>query len=258
MKHLAFCLCLLIALPCFAQDAQSLSTMQAMETTLQSAIENAGRSIVAIARVPKDTARGAVGQLEFNLPGLGKPLLDPTNANFVPSEFATGVIISEKGDVLTAYHVLGNPEQNDYYIWHQGIGREAEVTAIPSVVQAGDPWTDLAVLRFDAKNLKPIKFGDAKQVKRGSFVVSLGNPYAVARDGKASASLGIVSNLQRSAVRRPKVDEATASLRGEGLQEYGTLIQTDARLNLGTSGGALVNLRGEMIGVTTSLAAVAG
>ena len=80
----------------------------------------------------------------------------------------------------------------------------------------------------------------------------LGNPYAIARDGQASASWGIIANLERKAP--PQVDEVSANGKGT-LHQYGTLIQTDARLNLGTSGGALVNLKGEMIGLTTALAA---
>jgi serine protease Do len=87
-------------------------------------------------------------------------------------------------------------------------------------------------------------------------VIALGNPYGIARDGQVSASWGIVSNLARKAGADP--DESTPSGRKRTLHHYGTLIQTDAKLNFGTSGGALLNLKGEMIGLTTSLAAAAG
>jgi serine protease Do len=102
---------------------------------------------------------------------------------------------------------------------------------------------------------KPITFGDPTKLKKGQIVVVLGNPYAIARDGQASASWGIIANLSRKAGPN-KADDPRD--RKDTLHHFGTLIQTDAKLNLGTSGGALVNLKGEMIGLTTSQAAVAG
>ena len=92
-------------------------------------------------------------------------------------------------------------------------------------------------------------------MNKGQIVIALGNPYAIARDGQASASWGIVANLQRKSAPTP--GENGLAVRPT-LHHFGTLIQTDAKLNLGTSGGALVNLKGEMVGLTTSLAAVAG
>ena len=84
-------------------------------------------------------------------------------------------------------------------------------------------------------------------------MIALGNPHAIARDGEVSASWGIVSNLRRKVAPRPAVGSTPIKL-----HHFGTLIQTDARLNLGTSGGALINLRGELVGLTTALAAIAG
>ena len=123
-------------------------------------------------------------------------------------------------------------------------------------IKAADPRSDLAILEIEADNLTPIKFGDASGLKKGQIVVALGNPYAIARDGQASASWGIISNLSRKAPpEQPSESNPTGK---DKLYHFGTLIQTDAKLNLGTSGGALVNLHGEMIGLTTSLAATAG
>jgi serine protease Do len=87
-------------------------------------------------------------------------------------------------------------------------------------------------------------------------VIALGNPYAIARDGSASASIGIVSNISRRPAVEGPVDGATDD--DATIHEYGTLLQVDTRLNLGTSGGALLNLDGELVGITTALAALEG
>ncbi|HYW78167.1 MAG TPA: PDZ domain-containing protein, partial [Thermoguttaceae bacterium] len=87
------------------------------------------------------------------------------------------------------------------------------------------------------------------------IVVTLGNPYAIARDGQVSAGWGIVANLSRKA---PPTPDGTDSTGKQTLHHFGTLIQTDAKLNLGTSGGPLLNLKGEMVGLTVALAATTG
>ncbi len=102
-------------------------------------------------------------------------------------------------------------------------------------VKGADPRSDLAVLQIDATGLVPITFGDASKLKKGQIVIALGNPYGIARDGEASASWGIVANLTRKG--GPTIDAANSNPK-PALYQYGTLIQTDAKLNLGTSGGA--------------------
>lgn len=213
-----------------------------MERLVTDAIERAEKSVVAIARVRHEPAAGGAEQPRTER-------RDPFDPAFVPNEFGTGVVIDAKGLIVTAAHVLGNVREADYYVW---INRKP----YPAKVKAADPWLDLAVLQIDAANLKPIVFGDARGLKKGQFVIALGNPYAIAKDGQPSASWGIVSNLQRQAPA-PRTGTRPSET-GETLHHWGTLIQTDARLELGTSGGALVNLKGEMVGLTTSLAALYG
>jgi serine protease Do len=89
------------------------------------------------------------------------------------------------------------------------------------------------------------------------MVIALGNPYAIARDGSASATWGIISNLSRSAhIEEDRNDPEYH--RKLTVHHLGDLLQIDTRLELGTSGGALLNLQGEVIGMTTSLAAIVG
>jgi serine protease Do len=158
------------------------------------------------------------------------------------------VVIDRDGFILTQYHVVG-PKSEHYVTTSDGKVYRARI-------HGADPRSDLAVLRIisdSTPNLTPIRFGDGSKLKRGQIVVALGNPYAIARDGQASASWGIVANVSRKVP--PSAGEAGGK---DKLYHFGTLIQTDAKLNLGTSGGALLNLKGEMIGLTTSLAATAG
>jgi serine protease Do len=113
----------------------------------------------------------------------------------------------------------------------------------------------LAVLAVDAGGLVPIAFGNGETLNKGQIVVTLGNPYAIARDGQVSAGWGIVANLGRKAPPTPDQSDASGK---RTLHQFGTLIQTDAKLNLGTSGGPLLNLQGQMVGLSVALAAVAG
>ena len=232
-----------------AQEPTPLATATAMQRLVVEAIERAEKSVVAIARVRREASPPLIAD-EIGIPaipGLGAP--DPTDRAFVPSEFGSGVVIDAKGLILTNAHVIGDHRSADYFVW---VHRKPYAAKL----KAADPWLDLAILQVEAVNLKPITLGDAGGLKKGQFVIALGNPYAIARDGQPSAAWGIVSNLERQS---PAPRVATRATEGrETLHHWGTLIQTDARLELGSSGGALVNLQGEMIGLTTSLAALYG
>ncbi len=228
-----------------------------LEEALVRAIARAERSVVAIARVRREPpGERLVPELRPNPFGrVPAAPPKPTDPDFVPHEFATGTVIDARGLVLTVYHVLG--EDSDYYI------TTPDRKVFRARIIGADPRSDLAVLAPDessvprplAAEFPPIALGDASGLRRGQFVVALGNPYAIARDGQASASLGIVANLARKAPVVPDEADPTGKTT---LHHFGTLIQTDAKLNLGTSGGPLVNLHGDMVGLTTSIPAVVG
>lgn len=262
---LGFCLSAFDGRWAAAADPSALESVTAFQQVIVDAIASSDRSVVSIARVAKvaegDTARADTqpNMIPFAAvlnAGLNQSP-DPTNPDFVPSAFATGVVLDRRGLVLTNHHVLALQEPSDFYI------TTAARKVFKATVKAADPFNDLAILEVTDtvgdKDFTPIKLGDASTLRKGQIVIALGNPYAIARDGQASASWGIVSNLQRKAASTPDYDiEQGKFERKDTLHHFGTLIQTDAKLNLGTSGGALVNLKGEMIGLTTSLAAVAG
>lgn len=210
---------------------------RALESSLVKSIAQAESSVVAIARGRN---------------GLKRELRDP---DFVPFEYSAGVVVDARGLILTNYHSLGDVEKNDYVVWLKG-RPYMDVT-----VRAADPWSDLAILVIDARDLTPIELGDGSDLQKGRIVISLGNPHAIARDGNVSAAWGIVSNLSR------KIDGPLQGVTGpdtvhpsnrETRYHFGGLIQTDVRLARGTSGGPLLDLEGRMVGLSTNIAMLAG
>ncbi len=243
--------------PASPANDQALAVVAAIESATVSAIERAEHSVVAIARVGRGRAPAAqLDQLQVDPFRLGNPfpLQDtPDNPNFVPSLFGSGIVISADGYIITCAHVLDDPREHDYYVWLDKQSYSARVIGVPAKVLASDPFSDLAVLKIDASNLQSASFSQ-QELRKGQFVIALGNPQAIARDGQASASWGIVSNLKRVAPSDP----VTGDNGKVTIHHFGTLIQTDAKLNLGMSGGALIDLKGEVVGLTTALAAAAG
>lgn len=210
---------------------------RALEESMVASIAQSEKSVVAIAR---------------GLRGEGTDLKNP---QFVPHEYSTGVVVDKDGLILTNYHSLGDVSKNDYVIWVAGKAFSRVV------VKAADPWSDMAVLETNARDLTPIELGESTGLQKGRIVIALGNPHAIARDGNVSATWGIVSNLSR------KIDGPLQGNTGpdsvhprdrETRYHFGGLIQTDAKLARGTSGGPLLNLDGKMIGLSTNVAMLAG
>lgn len=220
-----------------------------LESAVTAAIERNEKSLVSVICVRGLSDQATVIERPFDpfardqVASLQSSVGD---SEYIPNDYGTGVVIDAAGLILTAYHVVDD-ESAQYYV--TTVGRKT----MRAQIKGADPRSDLAVLQVQAQDLTPIVLGDGEKVRRGQFVIALGNPYAIARDGQVSASWGIVANVNR------KVG-ATKSEKEAGIKSYymGGMIQTDARLNLGTSGGALLNLKGEMVGLTTSLAAVSG
>lgn len=144
----------------------------------------------------------------------------------------SGVIIDpDKGIIITNDHVIRNANLITVTLED---GRRLKAKLI-----GGDGETDLAVLRIDAKHLKSLPLGDSDKLQVGDFVVAIGNPFGLNSFGNSqSATFGIVSALKRS------------DLNIEGVENF---IQTDAAINPGNSGGALVNTKGELIGINTAI-----
>ena len=169
-------------------------------------------------------------------------------------DFGSGVVIGDDGQILTAYHVVRGAARL--------IVRAADRQEFEAEIIAADPRSDLAVIAPSPFRECPLpgssrlSLGDASQLRKGAFLVALGNPFNAAQDGKPSASWGILSNVARRV--EPEQDEMSMGVRKMTLPNYPTLLQLDSKLNLGMSGGAVLNLKGELVGLTTMASSPAG
>ena len=233
-----------------------LAVAQAVEDVLIRVIRQAENSVVPIAMFRE----GGVAENSRVIGSRGFRVSDPASQprlDAVPDAYGTGVVVSESGLILTNAHVFQSADDGAARIFIRRPGRPLwdEVR-----IKASDPYSDLAVLEgispaFAKQRWRPMPLGDGEKVRKGQIVMTLGNPFALASDGEVSAGWGIISNLRRRLPPEPR--SAKTPIR-PSMHHLGTLIQTDAKLNLGTSGGPLLNLQGKMIGLTTSLAAIEG
>jgi len=178
-------------------------------------------------------------------PGVENPLLQdpffrhffdiPEHAPMEPHETTaagSGVIVDARnGYVLTNNHVVENADRIDVTTKDKRTFRAKLV--------GRDEATDVAVLKIESNNLTSLPFGDSDSVQVGDYVLAIGNPFGLGQ----TVTSGIVSAIGRS---------------GLGIEGYEDFIQTDASINPGNSGGALVNFKGELIGLNTAILAPGG
>lgn len=223
--------------------------LKAMQKKAIDVAQRTSRSVVAIARVRRDTdPRTETLRFQFG-PGVRiNELNRPTDPDFVPTDYATGVVIDNQGYIVTCFSELSDPRSSDYYVWSNKEPRTAQPVWIPAEVQAGDPFSNIAVLKVnEAIDLIPIDLAAKHEARKGELIFAVGNPFAVARDGSASMAWGIVANLDRSLAGIPG---ETASLQEkQTLHHFGGLLQIDANLSHGFNGGPVLNLEGAMIGM---------
>lgn len=147
------------------------------------------------------------------------------------TSLGSGVIVSEQGYILTNNHVIEGADEIAVVF---GGG-----AAAPAKVIGTDPETDLAVLKVNATGLRPITFGKSDALQVGDVVLAIGNPFGVGQ----TVTQGIVSATGRTRL---------------GINTFENFIQTDAAINPGNSGGALIDTRGNLVGINTAIFSQSG
>ena len=203
-----------------ALDGQTLPSLAPM-------LEDVLPSVVNISTEGRVSASGSPFQSDPFFERFFNMIPDSQPRQRRTQSLGSGVIIdSESGYVVTNHHVIENADQIRVRL-DDGRSFEAKVVG-------ADPEADVAVIQIPAQGLRAINIGDSDSLRVGDFVVAIGNPFGLSQ----TATSGIVSALGRSGLR---------------IESYEDFIQTDASINQGNSGGALVNLRGELIGVNTAI-----
>lgn len=157
----------------------------------------------------------------------------------VPRGLGSGIIISRDGYIVTNQHVVNEAEKVTVTL--------SDKRQFEAKVVGEDKRRDLAVLKIEAKDLPSATFNGDAELKRGMFVLAIGSPFGFGAEGQASVSFGIISGTRRSLAMGTQDD-----------RYYGKLIQTDAAVNPGNSGGALCDLDGKIVGINVAIASRSG
>lgn len=204
------------ALPFFSSDKDEVPTLAPM-------LEETTPAIVSIAVEGTQVSRQRVPEMFRHF--FGAPNEQVQERPF--RGLGSGVIIdAENGYVVTNNHVVDNADEITVKLTD---GRELKAKKL-----GADEQSDIALLQIDAEKLKAVPLADSNKLRVGDFVVAIGNPFGLSQ----TVTSGIVSALGRS---------------GLNIGGYEDFIQTDAAINRGNSGGALVNLRGELVGINTAI-----
>ncbi|MCG9128241.1 trypsin-like peptidase domain-containing protein [Candidatus Poribacteria bacterium] len=211
------------------QDLQDAVT-QSRRTAIVNAVERASPAVVNISAIRNVTQ---ITSLEQWLWGDFQPFQKRSLR-----EVGSGVIINKEGYILTNHHVIDDAERVRVAFVD---GREFDAQIV-----GFDPLSDLALLKVNTKeDLPVIKWGDSDNLLIGEWALAIGNPFGLSiGTAQPTVTIGIISATQRSIT----VDN----------RFYETLIQTDASVNPGNSGGALVNVHGELIGINTVIRSTSG
>ena len=152
----------------------------------------------------------------------------PPHGRYPRRGAGSGVVFDESGHILTSLHAVADADA--------AFATLGDGQVVRGTVVGGDEDTDIAVIKVDAPGLKPAVFGDSDRLKVGQPVLAIGNPLGLA--GGPTVTSGVVSSLRRSLRFGP----------GDGIR----MIQTDAAVNPGNSGGPLVDLEGRVVGINTA------
>ncbi|MFA5136770.1 MAG: trypsin-like peptidase domain-containing protein [Patescibacteria group bacterium] len=204
------------------------------ESTVISVIENALPSVVTIGIMKTTTGQGTLEFDPFNPFGGFRRV--PGTERKIEQNIGSGFIVAGNGLIITNKHVVADTEAT-----YKVLTNDSKTYNVENIYR--DPLNDLALLKISASGLKPLPLGDSTKLKLGQMAVAIGTPLG---EFTNTATTGIVSGLGRG---------ITAGSPFEGfVEKLDDVIQTDAAISPGNSGGPLLNSKGEVIGVNTAIA----
>src|SRR5713101_4880975 len=228
------CAWLIVILLCLATGALSaaaqepVQTREGVITTFAPVVEKVAPSVVTV--FTTQTVSRGLTAYPFSDDALrqffgGQP--QQRQGKQTLQGLGSGVIVSPDGYILTANHVVSGAEEIMV-----GLGTELRKYKAKKV--GTDPGTDVALLKIDEKNLPAITFADSEKARSGDVVLAIGNPFGL----RQTVTMGIISAVGRG---------------GMGIVDYENFIQTDAAINMGNSGGALVDINGRLLGINSAI-----
>jgi len=190
----------------------------------------AGFPVIGVNGVPKIVARALPAVVSITARRIER---DQFNKSLPKAGLGSGVILDRRGHILTNNHVVEGFEEFKITLPD---GRTFRGTLV-----GGDFFTDLAVLKIEGKDLRPVRLGDSSTLAIGETVIAIGSPLWI--EGGPTVTVGVISGKRRSMEEADEPDQPMLH----------DLLQTDAAINPGNSGGPLLNLRGEVIGINTAI-----
>jgi serine protease Do len=212
--------------PVTAQQPQQ--TREGITTTFAPLVEKVAPSVVTV--FTTQTVSRAQTQSSFSDDALRQFFggrAPQTQGKQTLQGLGSGVIVSPDGYILTANHVVSGAEEIMI-----GLGNDLRRFKAKKI--GTDPGTDVALLKIDENNLPSVNFADSDKARAGDIVLAIGNPFGL----RQTVTMGIISAVGRG---------------GMGIVDYENFIQTDAAINMGNSGGALVDTQGKLLGINTAI-----
>lgn len=223
-----------LIIPAQSSKSENFKYLEKANKAFAEIIKKAKPAVVTIATTKRVKVKDPFEKFRKQLPrGFSFPFPETPQGKQELHGLGSGVIVKEDGHILTNNHVVKNAEEITVILPKDSREFDAEVVG-------KDPKTDLAVVKIDGEDLPTLPLGNSDKLQVGEWVVAIGSPF------------GFTQTVSRGAV----------SAKGRGLSEvqvldpqygYGNFIQTDASINKGNSGGALINIYGELVGLNTAI-----
>ncbi len=212
-------------------DPKDVATLEGLNRDRRTLVSSVIPSVVSIKTSKKIALRRQYGLDPFEYFNRSpRQFRNPNDQALVQNSLGSGVIVSDEGHIITNNHVVDQVDDIEIQL-SDGRTKKARLVG-------ADAEMDVAVLKVDEPNVKPLKLGDSDAVQAGDFVLAIGNPFGF----DETVTDGIISSKGRP----NRVDG------------FGDFLQTNAAINPGNSGGPLINLRGEVIGINTAIISRSG